>query len=102
MLEFIEGCTLNERLNQSPDVSTEQCRHWMKQLADTIRLIHERGVIHGDLRLDNLLIDSQENLRITDFGLSQLANQTLQKNQRVDLDAIELIRQRLMMANKNQ
>ncbi|TCD64004.1 hypothetical protein EIP91_004672 [Steccherinum ochraceum] len=43
---------------------------WMHQSASGLQYLHEEGVIHGDLRGPNMLIDSDYKLMLTDFGLS--------------------------------
>ena len=45
-------------------------RRYFKQLMDGVQYIHQRGILHGDLKPKNLLVDSGDNLMIADFGLS--------------------------------
>ncbi|KIK48621.1 hypothetical protein CY34DRAFT_8187 [Suillus luteus UH-Slu-Lm8-n1] len=48
------------------------CR-WTVQIAIGINALHELGIIHRDIKAENILIDIRENVRIADFGLSHLA-----------------------------
>lgn len=41
---------------------------WCRQAAEVICYIHEKGVIHSDLRPDNFLVDANLDLRLCDFG----------------------------------
>ncbi|KAF7798052.1 hypothetical protein EIP86_009264 [Pleurotus ostreatoroseus] len=43
---------------------------WLLQIAEGLKYLHDRNVVHGDLRGANVLIDSDHNVRLTDFGLS--------------------------------
>lgn len=45
-------------------------RYYFHKLIDAIQLLHESNVVHRDLKLENLLLDSEYNLKIADFGLS--------------------------------
>eukprot|EP00871_Galdieria_phlegrea_P003675 jgi/Galph1/4308/GphlegSOOS_G2958.1 len=51
-----------EPLNESA------ARFYLRQLFEGLGYCHERGVAHRDLRLDNLMLDNDGNLKITDFG----------------------------------
>ena len=46
----------------------------MKQIVDAVGYMHQHNVIHRDLKLDNFLIDSDGNVKITDFGISEKVN----------------------------
>ncbi|KAG2155817.1 kinase-like domain-containing protein [Suillus bovinus] len=47
----------------------ENARRWSAQLALGINALHDMGIIHRDIKAENVLIDIQQNVRITDFGL---------------------------------
>ncbi|KAG2747804.1 kinase-like protein [Suillus brevipes Sb2] len=46
---------------------------WTVQIALGINALHEIGIIHRDIKAENILIDVRENVRIADFGLSYMA-----------------------------
>jgi serine/threonine protein kinase len=45
-------------------------RYYFRQLIDAIEFLHTNNVVHRDLKLENLLLDDDYNLKIADFGLS--------------------------------
>ncbi|THH28307.1 hypothetical protein EUX98_g5871 [Antrodiella citrinella] len=47
---------------------------WIKQIAEGLAYLHDRGVVHGDLRGDNVLITDDLNACLTDFGLTVLVD----------------------------
>ncbi|XP_058127174.1 MAP/microtubule affinity-regulating kinase 4-like [Anopheles ziemanni] len=48
-----------------------QARSVFRQLVSAVQYCHQRGVIHRDLKLENVLLDSQMNSKLTDFGLAE-------------------------------
>ncbi|KAG2364175.1 kinase-like domain-containing protein [Suillus spraguei] len=61
---------------------------WTAQIALGINALHEIGIIHRDIKPDNILIDVRENVRITDFGLSYLHKGPLERQWGYTDDAV--------------
>lgn len=63
---------LTHYIDNEPEYCLENARRWSAQLALGINALHTMGIIHRDIKSDNILIDVQENVRIADFGLSYI------------------------------
>lgn len=71
IMEYIETGTLAKKLEKEGAISLEESAHFFVQLAYAIKYMHEvQNVCHHDLKLSNILIDSDSNVRVIDFGLS--------------------------------
>lgn len=68
-MEFVNGGDLSFHLSRERTFSEEQTRFYSAQITMAITYLHERGVIYRNLKLENLLLDSKGNIKITDFGL---------------------------------
>ncbi|KAI0386217.1 Pkinase-domain-containing protein [Hypomontagnella monticulosa] len=60
---------LDEQADPYPD---EQCRLWFRDLILGIEYLHAQGVVHRDIKPDNLLLTEDDVLKIVDFGVSEL------------------------------
>ena len=68
--DFIEGVTLAEWFSGQRITPTEAARMCLK-IAEALHAAHEAGVIHGDLKPGNVMIDLASEPHITDFGLAK-------------------------------
>ncbi|KAG8216165.1 kinase-like domain-containing protein [Butyriboletus roseoflavus] len=55
-----------------PERCKLHARRWTAQIALGIESLHEMGILHRDIKADNILVDCRENIRIIDFGLAYL------------------------------
>ncbi|GMQ09229.1 hypothetical protein CsSME_00052677 [Camellia sinensis var. sinensis] len=68
-MEYLRGGELFEKVSQG-QLKEDSARNFFKQLVCAVDFCHSRGVYHRDLKLENLLLDENGNLKVTDFGLS--------------------------------
>lgn len=59
------------RFHISRKTFSEDCiRFWMSELACALRYIHEQGIVHRDVKPDNILLDSEGHLHLADFNVA--------------------------------
>lgn len=71
LLEYIEGVNLYKYLN-SNKLDNDLKDNLIKILVKTFSLIHDKGVIHGDIHFGNIIVDKEGSPCVIDFGLSNL------------------------------
>lgn len=74
VMELLSGETIDERIERRGKLSLEETTRWLIQIAQVLGEAHARGIIHRDIKPDNLFIarDSQgeESIRVLDFGIA--------------------------------
>lgn len=76
VMEYIEGRTLKDRLNQEGPIAWKQVVKYGIQIANGLAYAHSQQIIHKDIKSQNILLDKNDNTKITDFGISQMLNNT--------------------------
>jgi WD40 repeat protein len=69
-MDFVEGPSLAKVLASGP-LPLKKAATYVKTIAEAIHYAHERGILHRDLKPSNVLIDTNDQPRITDFGLAR-------------------------------
>lgn len=73
VLEYVKGEELFNKISKGR-FKEDVARKYFQQLISAVDFCHSRGVYHRDLKPENLLLDENENLKVSDFGLSALAD----------------------------
>ena len=76
VMEYIEGQTLKEFITSNGPLSPEQAIPIMRQLVSAISNAHYNGIIHRDIKPQNILMDSDGDVKITDFGIAMALSAT--------------------------
>uniref|UniRef100_A0A6B2LCY0 non-specific serine/threonine protein kinase n=1 Tax=Arcella intermedia TaxID=1963864 RepID=A0A6B2LCY0_9EUKA len=71
VLEMLPGGELLELLNEQGTFSSALSSNYMRQVLQAIQYMHNVGIVHRDLKLENLLLDETKSIvKVSDFGLS--------------------------------
>ncbi|KRX91901.1 5'-AMP-activated protein kinase catalytic subunit alpha-2 [Trichinella pseudospiralis] len=70
VMEYMSGGDLGEYIHKNGKLQEHEARRIFQQLISAVDYCHRHKVVHRDLKLENLLLDSENNIKLTDFGLS--------------------------------
>ncbi|MGH9717950.1 MAG: protein kinase domain-containing protein [Candidatus Acidiferrales bacterium] len=70
-MAYVEGQDLHEILRESPKLPLDRVVKFATQLADALAAAHAEGVVHRDLKPQNILVDKNDQIYVSDFGLAK-------------------------------
>ncbi len=78
LMEFIDGVTLRQAQRAEPikKLASKETLSIVGQLCDALQFAHDEGVVHRDIKPEDILIDKRGRVKIADFGLARLLGQS--------------------------
>ena len=68
-MEYVEGATLRQKL---PVQSLAEAITYAIQIGDALHEAHQKGIIHRDIKADNIMVNTKNQVKVMDFGLAKL------------------------------
>lgn len=79
VMEYMKGGDFAVLLEGVKAFEEESAKFYLAQLVLAVDYLHSKSIIHRDLKPDNILIDGEGMIKLTDFGLSELNMNSFQK-----------------------
>ena len=78
VMAFVDGENLAARIHSEGRLNSTEARRILKEVAEALAYAHERGVVHRDIKPDNILLcaDDDGRVMVTDFGLARAVTGT--------------------------
>lgn len=71
VMEYVEGATLKRLIGEN-GLSPADCVKYVGQMCSALDYAHRKGIIHRDIKPRNIMVNSEGNVKIADFGLAHL------------------------------
>ncbi|XP_014512904.1 SNF1-related protein kinase catalytic subunit alpha KIN10 isoform X3 [Vigna radiata var. radiata] len=72
VMEYVKSGELFDYIVEKGRLQEDEARHFFQQIISGVEYCHRNMVVHRDLKPENLLLDSKFNIKIADFGLSNI------------------------------
>ena len=72
VMEYAQGITLKEVIKQKGKLDESTAKHIMLQILEGVGFAHQKGIVHRDLKPSNIMIDSNLDVKIMDFGIAKV------------------------------
>lgn len=70
VMEYVEGITLKEYIEQQGRVKTREALYFVMQILRALQHAHDKGIVHRDIKPQNIMLISNGTLKVTDFGIA--------------------------------
>jgi serine/threonine protein kinase len=71
VMEYVDGKTLRESIS-AVGMKTEAAIDYAVQIAEALEEAHGKGIVHRDIKADNIMINTKDQIKVMDFGLAKL------------------------------
>ncbi|XP_071553136.1 testis-specific serine/threonine-protein kinase 3 [Temnothorax nylanderi] len=71
IMEYAQNGSLLDVIRRDTYIDELRSRRWFRQLLDAIDYCHEHGIVHRDVKCENLLMDYRFNVKLSDFGFAR-------------------------------
>lgn len=73
VMEYIDGITLKEYIEQQGSLRWKDAVHFTLQILRALQHAHEKGIVHRDVKPQNIMVLADGTIKVTDFGIARFA-----------------------------
>ena len=73
VMEYVEGITLKEYIEQQGVIPWKEAVHFTTQILRALQHAHDKGIVHRDIKPQNILLLENGSIKVTDFGIARFS-----------------------------
>ena len=74
VMEYIDGMTLKEYIEMQVGLSWKEVLHFTTQILRALQHAHENGIVHRDIKPQNIMLLQNGTIKVTDFGIARFSD----------------------------
>ena len=84
VMEYIDGITLKEYIDQQRDIKWKEAVHFTVQILRALQHAHDKGIVHRDIKPQNIMLLPDGTIKVTDFGIARFSRNDLRATSATD------------------
>ena len=76
VMELLEGITLKQYMQKKGALSWKEALHFATQISKALSHAHEKGIVHRDIKPQNIMVGKDGSIKVADFGIAHLQNES--------------------------
>lgn len=73
VMEYIEGITLKEYIEQQKVINWKEAVHFVSQILKALQHAHDKGIVHRDVKPQNIMLLQDGTIKVADFGIARFS-----------------------------
>ena len=73
VMEYVNGITLKEYIEQQGTINTREAIYFVTQILRALQHAHDKGIVHRDIKPQNIMLTSDGTIKVTDFGIARFS-----------------------------
>ncbi|HCC00237.1 MAG TPA: hypothetical protein DEP42_03330 [Ruminococcaceae bacterium] len=74
VMEYVDGITLKEYIDQQHVLTWKESIHFVVQILRALQHAHEKGIVHRDIKPQNIMMLEDGTIKVGDFGIARMVN----------------------------
>ncbi len=91
VMEYIDGVTLNQYIHHQGQLRWKDAVHFLRQILQALQHAHDHGVIHRDIKSQNIMLLRDGTIKVMDFGIARFAREDIRSGENKAIGSVHYI-----------